>query len=110
MTVENAKCIHRIDHLRRIPASVRFLSLEPLLSAIPDMNLDSIGWVIVGGESGPGSRPIKKRWVQNIHKQCKEEIIPFFFKQWGGINKKKSGKELDGKIYEEMPDFQLAHT
>jgi protein gp37 len=84
VTVENASCAYRIDHLCTVPAAVRFLSMEPLLSAVDDMNLDSIDWVIVGGESGPGARPIQKQWVYGIREQCREAKVPFFFKQWGG--------------------------
>jgi len=110
VTVENASCAYRIDHLRTVPAAVRFLSMEPLLSAVDDMNLDSIDWVIVGGESGPGARPIQKQWVRDIRKQCREAKIPFFFKQWGGINKKRAGRELDSRIYDEMPKLIAAHA
>jgi len=103
VTVENADCAFRIDHLRDVPAAVRFLSMEPLLSAVEDMNLDNIDWVIVGGESGPGSRPIEKEWVSDILRQCRDADVPFFFKQWGGVNKKKTGRLLDGQGYHEMP-------
>ena len=104
VTVENADCAYRIDHLRNVPAAIRFLSMEPLLSAVEDMNLDNIDWVIVGGESGPGSRPIRQQWVQDIRKQCRKAKVPFFFKQWGGVNKKKAGRILNGKTYSEMPE------
>ena len=103
ITVENAACCFRIDHLRNIPASVRFLSMEPLLSAVEDIDFGSIDWVIVGGESGPGSRPMREKWVRSIRKQCREARIPFFFKQWGGVNKKKAGRLLGGRTYDEMP-------
>ena len=103
VTVENDDCAFRIDHLRNIPAAVRFLSMEPLLSAVEDMNLDNIDWVIVGGESGPGSRPIEKQWVRDILRQCRNAEVPFFFKQWGGTNKKKTGRLLDGETWDEMP-------
>lgn len=110
VTVENASCTYRIDHLCTVPAAVRFLSMEPLLSAVDDMNLDSIDWVIVGGESGPGARPIQKQWVYGIREQCREAKVPFFFKQWGGINKKKAGRELDSRIYDEMPKLIAAYV
>ena len=110
VTVENAASAYRIDYLRIVPAAVRFLSMEPLLSEVNDMNLDNINWVIVGGESGPGSRPIEKEWVRNIRKQCHAAKVPFFFKQWGGVNKKKAGRLLDGKIYDEMPEIASGVT
>ncbi len=105
VTVENDNCKYRIDHLRNVPSAVRFLSMEPLLSAVDDMNLDNIDWVIVGGESGPGSRPIEKQWVRDILKQCRNGEVPFFFKQWGGVNKKKAGRLLDDCVYDEMPSL-----
>ena len=104
VTVENNDFTHRIDHLRSVDAVVRFLSLEPLIGPVQDMNLTSIDWVIVGGESGPGARPMNAEWVRNVLYQCRAEGVPFFFKQWGGTNKKKTGRLLDGKTYEEMPD------
>jgi protein gp37 len=104
VTVENDKVTKRIDALRKVPAFVKFLSVEPLLSAIPGMNLLGIDWVIVGGESGPKARPIKEEWVLDIKNQCEQKQIPFFFKQWGGKNKKASGKLLKGKIYCQMPE------
>ena len=110
VTVENAASAYRIDYLRIVLAAVRFLSMEPLLSEVNDMNLDNINWVIVGGESGPGSRPIEKEWVRNIRKQCHAAKVPFFFKQWGGVNKKKAGRLLDGKIYDEMPEIASGVT
>jgi protein gp37 len=103
VTVENEKVVRRIDSLRMVPAQVKFLSIEPLISAIPNLNLLNIDWVIVGGESGPKSRPIKEEWVLDIKNQCEQKQIPFFFKQWGGKNKKASGKLLQGKIYCQMP-------
>lgn len=105
VTVENNKVVKRIDSLRKVPAFVKFLSIEPLISAMPDLNLLDIDWVIVGGESGPKSRPIKEEWVIDIKSQCEHNQIPFFFKQWGGRNKKISGKLLQGKIYCQMPEF-----
>jgi len=110
VTVENADCEFRIDSLRDVPSAVRFLSMEPLLSAVENMNLEDIDWVIVGGESGPGSRPIEKKWVLNILKQCCDANVPFFFKQWGGVNKKKNGRLLDGRFYDEMPKLSSMFT
>ena len=109
VTVENADCAYRIDDLRDVPSAVRFLSMEPLLSAVEDINLDNIEWVIVGGESGPGSRPIDLDWVRDIRLQCQNADVPFFFKQWGGVNKKKTGRLLDGRIYDAMPRMAAAY-
>jgi protein gp37 len=103
VTVENADCAFRIQHLRGVNAAVRFLSLEPLLSPIPEMDLTGIDWVIVGGESGPGARPMNAEWVRDVRSQCREANVPFFFKQWGGSNKKKAGRLLDGRLYDGMP-------
>ena len=104
VTVENSKAKTRIDLLRKTNAAVKFLSCEPLLSDLGKLDLKKINWVIVGGESGPKSRPIEEDWVLNIYEQCKNSEIPFFFKQWGGVNKKKNGKELQGEVYHEMPE------
>jgi protein gp37 len=94
VSVEDRKYgVPRIDDLRKAPAKVRFLSIE----------LSGISWVIVGGESGPGARPMKKDWVVSIRRQCREQRVPFFFKQWGGVRKAKSGRKLDGKTYDEYP-------
>ena len=90
VSVENQNYIHRIDNLRKTHAWTKFLSLEPLLSPLPNLNLDGIHWVITGGESGPGARPMDPAWVLDIRDQCKNAGTPFFFKQWGGVNKKKS--------------------
>ena len=98
----------RVDHLRRTGANVKFLSLEPLLGPISSLSLEAIDWVIVGGESGPKARPIKESWVIDIRNQCQEAKVPFFFKQWGGINKKKTGRELEGRTWDEMP--LLSHS
>lgn len=103
VTVEEAKYSFRIDHLRQTSAVVKFLSLEPLLGPMPQLNLDDIDWIIVGGESGPGARPIAYEWPANIRDQCIEADIPFFFKQWGGVNKKKAGRLLDGRLWEQLP-------
>jgi len=103
VSVENADCLHRIDDLRKTGAHVKFLSIEPLLGPLPDMNLSGIDWVIVGGESGPGARPMDPAWVADIRDQCLDAGVPFFFKQWGGTNKKKAGRELDGRVWSQMP-------
>jgi protein gp37 len=105
VTVENDKVINRIDDLRQVPTTVRFLSLEPLIGPLPQLDLTDIQWVIVGGESGPFARPMSPSWVLNIRNQCLEKDIPFFFKQWGGVNKKKSGRVLEGKIWDEIPSI-----
>jgi protein gp37 len=103
VSVEDTRRLSRIDELRATAAAVKFLSLEPLLTALPDLSLEGIDWVIVGGESGPNARPIDKAWVTEIRDQCQEAGVPFFFKQWGGRNKKKAGRYLDGRTYDEMP-------
>ncbi len=105
VTVEEQNYIYRIDHLRRTSANVKFLSLEPLLGPISNLCLEGIDWVIVGGESGPKSRPMKKSWAIDIRNQCQEKKVPFFFKQWGGINKKKAGRELEGRTWDELPSL-----
>lgn len=105
VTVENFEAKRRIDYLRQTTAAIKFLSCEPLISDLGKLDLENINWVIVGGESGPKSRPIKEDWVLDIFNQCKTIDIPFFFKQWGGVNKKKTGKELQGVIYQEMPEI-----
>jgi len=93
----------RIEHLRQAGASIRFLSIEPLLEDLGTFDLSGIDWVIVGGESGPGARPMKKDWVLSIQRQCRRNHVPFFFKQWGGVQKSKHGRLLNGKTYDEMP-------
>ena len=103
ITVESADYKYRIDYLRYTSAYIKFLSLEPLLSDIGELDLDEIDWVIVGGESGPGARPMKAEWVRNIREQSLAQNVPFFFKQWGGVNKKKTGRILDGKTWDDMP-------
>lgn len=102
-SVETKKYYQRIRDLQRVPAAVRFLSCEPLLGPLPRMPLAGIGWVIVGGESGPGSRPMQGSWVLQIKKQCEARGVPFFFKQWGGVNKKKTGREIEGQTFDAMP-------
>jgi protein gp37 len=104
VSVENRKYgFPRIDHLRSAPVTVRFLSIEPLLEELGPLALDRINWVIVGGESGPGARPLKKQWVLHIRDQCRQAGVPFFFKQWGGVRKSAAGRKLDGKTYDEFP-------
>jgi protein gp37 len=103
VSVESAKYTPRIDDLRRTPAQVRFLSLEPLLGPLPGLDLHGIHWVIVGGESGPGARPMDPAWVRDLRDQCLAAKVPFFFKQWGGVNKKKTGRLLDGRTWDELP-------
>ena len=102
-TVESEKVTHRIDYLRESGAYIKFLSIEPLLSPINDLKLKNIDWVIVGGESGAKARPMLKEWVVDIKNQCNTQYVPFFFKQWGGKNKKKAGRLLDNNTYDEMP-------
>jgi protein gp37 len=103
VSVESNDNVKRVDYLRNIDAKVKFLSVEPLIAPVDKMNYTNIDWVIVGGESGSGCREIKKEWVEEIQIRCKQEDIPFFFKQWGGVNKKKNGRLLNGNIYDEMP-------
>jgi protein gp37 len=104
VSVENLKHgVPRINHLRSAPAKVRFLSIEPLLEHLGPLNLKGIGWVIVGGESGAGARPMSPAWVRDIRAQCRKAGVPFFFKQWGGVRKKENGRLLDGQTYDEFP-------
>lgn len=103
VSVESQKYVQRIDDLRSTGARVKFLSLEPLLSALKGLDLREIDWAIVGGESGYGFRPIKEEWVVEIREQCRNFEVPFFFKQWGGFNKKKTGRLLEGRTWDEMP-------
>ncbi|MGA2157967.1 MAG: phage Gp37/Gp68 family protein [Dehalococcoidia bacterium] len=103
VTVELAGYEFRIDHLRQTGAQIKFVSFEPLLGPIRKINLEGVDWVIVGGESGPQSRPVNISWVTGIRDQCKSAEISFFFKQWGGVNKKRAGRELEGRTWDEMP-------
>ena len=103
VSVETQAYVSRIDDLRQTRAGTRFLSLEPLLGPLVGLNLERIDWVIVGGESGPGARPMEREWVTDIREQCARAEVAFFFKQWGGVNKKKTGRELDGRTYDDMP-------
>jgi len=103
VSVENSDYTFRIDDLRQTHAKIKFLSIEPLLGSLPNLNLNGINWVIVGGESGPGARPIQPVWVTEIRDECLSASIPFFFKQWGGTNKKKAGRILDDRTWDELP-------
>lgn len=103
VSVEDSRVLFRIDDLRAVPAAVRFLSCEPLIGPMPNLSLDGIHWVIVGGESGPGARPMDPRWVRDIFRQCRHANVPFFFKQWGGVRKDLTGRHLFGRVYNEMP-------
>jgi len=98
----------RVEHLRSAPARVRFLSIEPLLEDLGSLDLSGIHWVIVGGESGFGARPMKREWVISVRHQCRQQDVPFFFKQWGGLRKSKNGRMLDGQTYDEMPLEQVS--
>lgn len=105
VSVENADYVGRIDHLRKTGANVKFLSLEPLLGPLPTLNLRGIDWAIVGGESGPGARPVDPAWVTDLRDQCVRADVSFFFKQWGGVQKKRTGRELEGRTWDEMPEL-----
>ena len=107
VSVETEEYQMRIDDLRETGAVVKFLSLEPLLGPLPSLDLEGMDWAIVGGESGPGARPMDPQWVRDIRDQCREAGVPFFFKQWGGVQKKKNGRELDGRTWDEMPKGHL---
>jgi protein gp37 len=104
VSVENKRFVHRIDQLRCTRAKVKFLSLEPLLGPLPDLDLRGIDWVIVGGESGPRARPMDPGWVTSLRDQCREAGVAFFFKQWGGVFKSRTGRDLEGRTWDEMPD------
>lgn len=103
VSVENSDYISRIDHLRQTDAQIKFLSLEPLLGPLPNLDLRGMDWVIVGGESGPGARPMKEQWVIDIRDQCLAADVPFFFKQWGGTHRKHNGRMLRGRTWDEIP-------
>ena len=102
-SVESSRYLRRVDLLRECGAATKFLSLEPLLGPLPDLNLDGIDWVITGGESGPGARPMEADWARDIRDQCVEAGVPFHFKQWGGVFKKRNGRELDGRTWTRCP-------
>lgn len=108
VSVEEQRVLGRIDDLRLVPATVRFLSCEPLLGPMDGLSLEGIAWVIVGGESGPGARPMKPEWVESILKQCRQAKVAFFFKQWGGARKDITGRELNGRTYDELPMGTIA--
>ena len=103
VSVENEQVVCRIQYLQQVPARVRFLSCEPLIGPLDALLLDGIHWVIVGGESGPGARAMHEDWVDGILRQCRQAHVPFFFKQWGGVQKKISGRILHGRTYDEFP-------
>jgi protein gp37 len=108
VSVENALVLNRVDHLRDVPAAVRFLSCEPLLGPLNGINLDGISWVIAGGESGPNYRPMEIGWARGIRDACRDAEVAFFFKQWGGRTPKAFGRELDGQLWDEMPERPIA--
>lgn len=110
VSVENEKVKGRINYLRQTNAKVKFLSLEPLIGPLPNLNLDRIDWVIVGGESGHKPRKMDADWVIDIQEQCEKNEVAFFFKQWGGKNKKASGRILNGRTYDEMPEIELQRS
>lgn len=103
VSVEDEKALYRVDELREVPAHVRFLSCEPLIGPLSNLSLQGIHWVIVGGESGPGARPMPYEWVEEIRRSCRARDVPFFFKQWGGVHKKRFGRTLNGRVFDEMP-------
>ncbi len=107
VSVESPRYLSRVDRLRGVPAAVRFLSIEPLLARNPSLDLRGIDWVIVGGESGPGARPMQADWVREIRDRCVKCKVPFFFKQWGGVRKGRAGRLLDGRTWDEMPKANL---
>ena len=108
VSVENARVLSRVDDLRGVPAAVRFLSCEPLLGSVAGIDLENIHWVIVGGESGWGARPMRIEWVREIFRACRRQKVPFFFKQWGGVRKDLTGRMLSGRTYDEMPAIAVA--
>lgn len=110
VSVENDEYLYRIDHLRYTNADIKFISFEPLLGPMGDINLSNVDWVIIGGESGPGARPMKKEWVEEIREQCLYSQVPFFFKQWGGFNKKKYGRKLNGRTWDETPNIYANYS
>lgn len=103
VSIENDQVLHRVHDLLAVPAAIRFLSCEPLIGPLDDLPLKGIHWVIVGGESGPGARPMQIEWIRSIFRQCRKSKVPFFFKQWGGVRKHVTGRELNGRTYDEMP-------
>jgi len=107
VSVEHMRTVERIEHLRQVPAAIKFLSCEPLIGPLENLDLTGIHWMIVGGESGPHSRPMDPSWVQSLLAQCRSEGVPFFFKQWGGVRKKATGRVLNGQTYDEFPRVWL---
>jgi len=107
VSVESADYAYRIEHLRHVPARTRFVSFEPLLGDVGDVDLAGIHWAIVGGESGPGARPMRPEWALAIRDQCVRQSVPFFFKQWGGVHKKKAGRLLEGRVWDEYPTARV---
>jgi len=103
VTVESNDYTCRIDDLRKVPATIKFISFEPLIGPVQDLNLEGIDWAIVGGESGPGARPIQQRWILDIKEKCEQQKVMFYFKQWGGVNKKKAGRTLLGTTWDATP-------
>lgn len=106
-SVEDDQVSHRIDELRRCNSLVRFISFEPLIGSVGEIDLSKVHWAIVGGESGPAARELKAEWVESIHSQCEAQDVRFFFKQWGGVNKKRTGRTFKGRTWDEMPDVQV---
>ena len=109
VSVENRAVLGRVDHLLTVPAQIRFLSCEPLIGPLDQIRLKGVHWVIVGGESGPGARPIREEWVESIRLQCRRAQVPFFFKQWGGVRKEIAGRILHGRTYDELPKVARRH-
>ena len=107
VSIEDQSVLDRIDQLRKTTARVKFIYMEPLIGPLSNLNLDKIDWIIVGGESGNNPRPMESEWVLDIQEQCQDKDVAFFFKQWGGKNKKKNGRTLNGKTYDEMPEIEL---
>ena len=103
VSIEDHRVLDRVRHLQDVPAAIRFLSCEPLIGSVNELPLSGIHWIIVGGESGPGARPMKKEWVDEILNQCRSASVPFFFKQWGGVRKKRAGRTLRGRTFDEFP-------
>ncbi|MFO7946261.1 MAG: phage Gp37/Gp68 family protein [Armatimonadota bacterium] len=108
VSIENSDYLSRLDDLKRTGAQLKFVSFEPLIGPVSKFDTDGIDWVIVGGESGPGARPMKKEWVIDIRDRCRAHNVPFFFKQWGGTRKKKAGRELDGRTWDQYPETAAA--
>jgi protein gp37 len=106
--VESERYTERIDLLRRVPARIRFISFEPLVASVGKVDLSGIHWAIVGGESGPRARPMKKKWVDEISRHCRAQQVAFFFKQWGGVNKKAAGRTYRDRTWDEYPAVQIA--